>query len=160
MASTINRLTGAVQRNWAGMHQHIITTLDQRAMALKIKDFVSGEKPKLLSLCEHDQLILFGVYGDEAGRERQVGYCLLFSGAPTVHHYTRYCSFSYSDAQDIHTRQMLVIHDDDDTRLLRFGIGTFDYLWCCRKATQTQFEVDLADHAQHRQFSGAWRDGM
>ena len=160
MASTIERLTGEVQKNWTGMHDYIVTILDRQAMALRIKGFVANERPKLLTLCEHDQLILSGVYGDAAGRERLVGYCLLFSGAPTIHYHPRYTSLSYSDAQDIRTRQMLVIYDDDDTRLLRFGIGTFDYLWCCRKATEEQFEVDLADHAQHRQFSGAWRDGM
>ena len=160
MADTIQRLTEAIEQNWAGMHDNIMTQLDRRAIALRVKCFVADEQPKLLTLCEHDRLILSGVYGDAAGRERLVGYCLLFSGAPTVHHYTRYCSLSYSEPQDIKQRQMLVIHDDDHIRLLRFGIGTFDYLFCCRKSTPEQFEVDLPDHVQHQQFSGAWRDGM
>ena len=156
----IDQLVGYVGQDWNGMHNYIFTALGPRALALKVLDFVTNEQPKLLTLCDHQQVILMGVYGDDNGRERLVGYCLLFSGAPTLHHYTRYAALSYSDPQDIRTRQMLVIFDDDVVRLARFGVGVFDYLWVCRKSTEEQFTIDAADHAQHLLFSGAWRDGM
>jgi len=142
------------------MHDLIIMPLGPRALALKTKDFVSGEQPKLMTLCDHQQIVLMGVYGDANGRERLVGYCLLFSGAPTLHHYTRYSGLSYSEPQDIRTRQMLVIHDDDVVRLARFGVGVFDYLWVCKKFVEDQFTIDAADHAQHLLFRETWKDGI
>ena len=142
------------------MHNYIFTALGRRAIALRVKDFVSNERPKLLALCEHHQIVLLGVYGDEDGRERLVGYCLLFTGAPTIHHYTRYASFSYSEPQDIKTRQMLVIFDDPVIRLTRMGVGVFDYLLACRKITDEQLEIDAGDHAGQQLFKHAWRDGM
>lgn len=158
----IGRLTDLVGQAWGQLDDYLVTVLgqDQRALVLRFKDFVSDEKPKLMTLCEHDQLVLSGVYGVGSGRERLVGYCLLFSGAPTLHWHTRYTGISYSELEDIRTRQMLVVFDDPNVRLIRFGVGVYDYMFCCRKTIPTQLDVDLADHQQHQQFSGAWRDGM
>ncbi|KKN14799.1 hypothetical protein LCGC14_0992490 [marine sediment metagenome] len=149
-----------IEQDWTHRQDYVVQMLGQRAVALRFKDFVSDERPKLLSLCEHDQLILLGVYGEGGGRERLVGYCLLFSGAPTLHWHTRYAGISYSPLEEIKTRQMLVIYDDPNVRLLRFGVGCYDYLFCSRKQVDEQMEADLADHQQHQQFSRAWRDGM
>jgi len=142
------------------MQDHIITPLGKRAFGMSFKRFISKEKPKLLTLNEHHNVVLFGVYGDENNRDRLVGYCLLFGGAPIIHHYTRYVSLSYSEPTDIRTRQMRVLFDDQYVRLTRVGVGVFDYLWICRKNVPQQLEVDVADHAAHTRFKRAWRDGM
>ena len=141
------------------MYEYIFTELDRHAFALRYKGLISGEKPKLITLCEHQQIMLMGVHGDDGERERMVGYCLLFSGAPTIHHYTRYVSISYSEIQDIRSRQLKLIYDDAEVRLARMGMGTFDYLWLCRKATERQLEVDAPDHAAYQLFREAWKDG-
>lgn len=142
------------------MHDYIFTALGRQALALRTKSFVSNEQPKLISLCEHHQINLMGVYGDERGRERQVGYCLLFTGAPTIHHYTRYVGVSYSEVTEIKSRQLKVIFDDDDVRLARMGVGTFDYLLLSRRLLDEQMEIDAPDHASYQMFKKAWRDGM
>lgn len=142
------------------MHDNIFTALDRQAIALRVKGFVSNEQPKLLTLCQHHQIVLSGVYGDERGRQRLVGYCLLFSGAPTIHHYTRYLSVSYSEMSDIRSRQLKVIYDDSEVRLARMGMGVFDYLWVCRRLTEEQLEIDAGDHAAYQMFRQSWRDGM
>jgi len=141
------------------MHNHIFTEITPRCIGLKVKELTATERPKLLSLCQHHTIVLFGVYGDEKGRERLVGYCMLFSGAPTVHHYTRYISVSYSELSDIRSRQLKLIYDDDDIRLARLGMGDFDYLWLCRKLTEEQLDVDMPDHASYQLFREAWKDG-
>jgi hypothetical protein len=156
----IDQLIDYIKHDWTEIHEYILTALGPHAFVIKTLDFVTNEQPKLMTLCDHQQVILMGVYGDDSGRERLVGYCLMFSGAPTLHYHSRYIGLSYSDAQDIRTRQMLVIFDDTITRLARFGLGTFDYLWACKKETDEQFTIEAADHAQHKQFSGSWRAGM
>lgn len=120
---------------------------------------MSRERPKLITLCTHHQIVLFGVNGDEGDRDRPVGYCLLFGGAPTIRYYTRYLGVSYSEPTDIRARQMRVIFDDPNVRLTRFGVGTFDYLWSCRKQTPQQQQLDVADHAVAQHFGGSWKDG-
>jgi len=155
----IKRLTGYIERDWAGMYSHIFTALGRHAIALRFKNFVSNERPKLLTLCEHHQINLMGVYGEGADRERLVGYCLLFSGAPTIHHYTRYLGVSYSEVQDIRGRQLKMLYDDDDVRLARMGMGVFDYLLVCRKLTEEQLEIDAPDHAAYHMFKHSWKDG-
>jgi len=103
--------------------------------------------------------MLFGVYGRTSERDRLLGYCLMFSGAPRIHHNPRYCSFSYSGQTDIKQRQVRFIFEDDYVRVARFGVGTFDYLWLCRKQTPEQLDVDVADHVAHQQFKDTWKDG-
>ena len=111
-------------------------------------------------LHEHEQVVLFGVYGHDNERDRLVGHVLMFSGAPITHHYTRYCSLSYSEPTDLKFRQMRVLFDDDDVRLLRFGMGTFDYLWLVKKRTEQQMAVAMADHAAHEFYSRIWKEGL
>lgn len=134
--------------------------MGRRAYCLRVKDLVSTEEPKLLVLREHHTLHLYGVYGHTKERDRLVGYCLVFSDAPRIHHNPRYCSFSYSAPTDVRMRQVRFIFDDEYIRLARFGAGVFGYLWLCRKQTDQQTDVDVADHIAHKQFSGTWKDGV
>lgn len=111
-------------------------------------------------LSEHEQILLFGVYGHDNDRDRLVGHVLLFSGAPITHYYPRYYSLSYSEPTDLKFRQLRILFDDDDVRLLRFGMGTFDYLWLVKKRTAHQATVPLADHAAHEFYSRLWKEGL
>lgn len=158
--STLTQLAEYVAQDWHSTHDHIITPLGVRAYCVRVKGLVSNETPKLLTLREHHNVVLYSINGSSTERDRLVGYCLLFSGAPMVHYYTRYTSLSYSEPADLRTRQMRVIFDDPNVRLLRFGVGTFDYLWVCRKRTDKQTQVDVADHAAYVRHLGSWKDGM
>ena len=143
------------------MHDFIITPLGPRAYALRIKSIIADEEPKLETLKEHNNLVLLSVLGSCVGKnDRHLGYVVLFSGAPAIHHYTRYTSFSYSEPTELRTREMRVLYDDQYVRLARFGVHVFDYLWTCRKRVDEQVQVDVADHASATIFAGAWRDGM
>lgn len=159
-AGVVEELTSLVQKDWRFLHDYIITPLGHQAYCLRMKTLVSGEQPKLLVLRQHHTLVLFGVYGSNDRRDRLVGYCLVFSGAPWIHHNPRYISFSYSEATDIRMRQVRFIFEDENVRLSRFGVGVFDYLWLCRKQTDQQTDVDVADHIAHKQFAGTWKDGV
>jgi hypothetical protein len=142
------------------LHDHVIAPVGRQAYCVRLKCFVGKERAKLLSLQEHQNVILFGVYGDDRKRDRLVGYCLMFMGAPIIHRFTRYCSFSYSEPTDIRYRQVKVIYNDEFVRLLRLGVGTFEYFLVCRKSTDEQLQTGAADAATHLQFSGTWKDGM
>jgi hypothetical protein len=155
-----DELIDLIDRDWQQAHKLIVTPLGNRAYFLKVKGLVSGEKPQLFSLREHDNITLFNVASYGTRKDRDLGYVLLFSGAPFVHHHTRYVALSYSEAEDVRTRQMKVIYDDDYVRLTRFGIQVFGYLLTCRKRTQEQLNVDVADHVAANMFANAWRDGI
>jgi len=127
---------------------------------VKHKKFVGGETPRLLVLHEHENVILFGVYGHDSDRDRLVGHVLVFSGTPTTHHYPRYCSLSYSEPTDLKFRQMRILFDDDDVRFLRFGMGTFDYLWLVKARTEEQTNAPFADHTAHEFYSRLWKKGL
>jgi hypothetical protein len=128
------------------------------AYVMKEKMFIEQEKPHLVSLHEHENVMLFGVNGQVKGRNRLVGYALIFSGAPFLHYYTRYIGLSYSDANEIKFRQMQVLYDDPTVRLLRFGIGVFDYLWEVRHRVPEQHQVPVADHAAYELYSKLWKE--
>lgn len=131
-----------------------------QAYCVRVKRFVGKEKPKLLELCGHENVLLLGVYGADARRDRLIGYAMVFAGAPIIHRITKYCTFSYSEPTEIKHREVRVIYDDEFVRLLRFGMGVFDYMLVCRKSTDEQLQVEVADLASHIRFSGSWKDGM
>lgn len=155
-----DEIISLIERDWQLAHDLIVTPLGNRAYFLKVKGFVSNESPQLFTLREHDNITLFSVSGCGSVKDRDLGYVLLFGGAPFVHHHTRYVALSYSEAEDVRTRQMKVIYDDDYIRLTRFGIQVFGYLLTCRKRTQEQLNVDVADHVAANLFANAWRDGF
>ncbi len=134
--------------------------MGQSSYAVLQKRFVGKEKPHLASLHEHENVVLFCVNGQEGGRNRPVGYVLMFSGAPIIHGYTRYVSLSYSEPTDVKFRQMKVLYDDAAVRLLRFGVGVFDYLWIVRHKMDQQHSAPVADHAAYEFYAKLWKQGI
>lgn len=156
----ITQLTHQVKENWESFFEYVMAPLGEQAYALRCRRFVGGETPKLLTICEHQNITLFGVYG-VAQKERHLGYCLFFTGTPIVRYYTRYIHVFYSEPADVRTREWSVLHNDKTVRLIRVGIGTFDYEWLCRREVPQQTQIPLADHAVATcPTIGNWKDGM
>ena len=145
---------------WTTIANETVIQIDHNAYVIKIKNFVGKENPVMEAIQQHGTVVLNKIIGREMSRDRTVGYCLLFSGVPTIHHYTRYCSLSYSEPTDIRFRQMRVLYDDQYIRFTRFGMGAFDYLWQVRHRLPQHHEIPAADHAAYQHYERTWKKGI
>jgi len=156
------RIAGAENRAgeiWNGLEDLFIRKLDYAGYCLRTKPLITGESPKLVSACEHQNVLLMHVYGENEERQRHIGYVLLFAGAPSLYWFPRYITVSYSPKEEVLFRQARVIYNDQYVRLFRFGVGTFDYLMCCRKRTEAQLEEGWPDSSVFTHFQKSIDDG-
>ena len=144
---------------WNSLEALFIRKLDYASYCLSTKPLLSGERPVLVSAREHQNTLLMHAYGDNNERQRHIGYVLLFAGAPSLYWFPRYMALTYSSTYEAVFRQAKVIYNDAYVRLFRMGVGTFDYLWCCRKRTDDQLSEGWPDSSVSVHYHKAIDDG-
>jgi hypothetical protein len=150
-----------IQSNWGDIPEYVITRLGSQGFVLKAKPFTHNEVPICHTYKQHGKITMAVVKGRSKRRsERMVGYYLLYTDRPVISLYPNYLAISYTPLEDVRYKAMEVIHSDDHTRLLKFGIGVFDYLWACRKKSPLHHQEGMPQCAAHLRFKKSWRDGM
>lgn len=148
-----------VNDQWADLEAGVIWDLDRRTFCLQCKSRALDEQFDLRMLTQHGDVGLLKVVGTKGRRERLVGYGLIYGGYPYIHHDPEYVVLSYSEAEDVRRRDVTVIYNDRNCRLIKAGVGTADYMWVSRMAAPSGLNFNLPDAKTHRMFSKVWKDG-
>lgn len=135
---------------------------------LRLKRVLYEETLQVRNLAQHGLVHLVGVIArTKRGRERMLGYCMLFHGRPIVHAYTWYVALSYTEPEDVRRKALRFLYSDDNLRLARVGFGVqqedgmtaFDYLITYRGREAHHDDVGSSG-AVATQTANVWRDGL
>ena len=113
-------------------------------------------------LVERENVILYEVvgYNKRKGRKRSLGYCFLYLGNPYVHDHTWYLAVCYSPEDKIGHKDWIVLYADHSVRLVRVGMGDFDYMFAYRGKTTYHDEQGFSDGAVRLKTAAEWKDGL
>jgi hypothetical protein len=113
-------------------------------------------------LIERQKVALIGVssWDNQLNKERGIGYIVLKEGDPIVHLYTFYVTLAYSDITQIGSKSPELLYQDRYLSMLKFGIGSVDYMFGYRKKRKTSHDLEnTSSGSVHAEVVDAWKDG-
>lgn len=130
--------------------------------ALQLLKKGHNEELRTEVLTERENVMLYHVLGYNAkkNRKRPLGYCVLYSGNPIVHDHTWYFSICYSDPTHVGHKDWKVLYADSSIRLVRVGLGDYDYLLTYRGKTDDHDKRGFSDGAVRMATQKNWKDGL
>jgi hypothetical protein len=152
-SSRLTKIEDLLDKNWDSFYPLIISELEAKVFVLKITEKTSKDKIVLVTLFYDKNVWLAGIYARNI-KDKLIGYCVTYTGAPVIKWFPAYLSIIYS--KDISRRDPEVTYNDVNIRTLKFDD---DFLLVCRKHVPEHTTDKLPDAAVYLQFKGIWKDG-
>ena len=144
------------------MEEKFLSKVTPGCYALKMLPLGHEEEFRTEVLVERETIILYEVvgYNKSKSRKRSLGYCFLYTGKPYVHDHTWYLAVCYSSKDKIGHKDWIVLYADHNVRLVRVGMGNFDYMFAYRGKTVYHDEQGFSDGAVRLETRDNWKDGL
>lgn len=144
---------------WESYDKDFVLKASDGAYVVRQKNLAFSETFHFAPLVERQNILLLRVLGHAAdlGRNRPLGFLLLYSNQPIVSSYYTYVSVSYSPVEQIGSKEIQTLFGDNEVVLLK--IGHEDHFFGWRRPTKEHYSSGSGG-VVHRDQDGAWKDGF